>query len=127
MHHRLRKIRLDRRVRRLGWLNRFRRCERGVQFVAIAIVTQMLMTFYPAGGFQPILPHLTTNNVAATYLADVVGKQGTAILKIPNYQFSFVLPLLPKSITMPAYSTTLTAESGGLVPKRLDAAASLIS
>ncbi len=31
MHYRIRKIRHDRRMRRLGWFARFRRNERGVQ------------------------------------------------------------------------------------------------
>ena len=70
----------------------------------------------PAGGTQPILPDLTTANVEVVYSSDFVVNQGTATVSITNYQFNFVLPLLPKSITMPAYSTTLTAESAGFVP-----------
>lgn len=69
-----------------------------------------------AGGTQPILPDLTTGNVDVSYSGNFVVNDGTATVKITNYKFNFVLPLLPKSITMPAYSTTLTAESTGLVP-----------
>ena len=70
----------------------------------------------PAGGTDPLLPDLTTANVEVTYSNDFVVNQGTATVSITNYKFNFVLPLLPKSITMPAYSTTLTAESAGFVP-----------
>jgi Flp pilus assembly protein TadG len=70
----------------------------------------------PAGGTQSILPDLTTGNVDVTYSSDFTVNQGTATVKITNYKFNFVLPLLPKSITMPAYSTTLTAESAGYIP-----------
>lgn len=69
-----------------------------------------------AGGTQPILPDLTTGNVEVSYSGDYVVNEGTATVKITNYKFNFVLPLLPKSITMPAYSTTLTAESAGFIP-----------
>jgi len=70
----------------------------------------------PGGGTKPIVPDLTTANVEVTYSADFVVNQGTATVKITDYQFNFVLPFLPKSITMPAYSTTLTAESAGFIP-----------
>jgi Flp pilus assembly protein TadG len=70
----------------------------------------------PAGGTQPILPDLTTGNVDVTYSANFTVNDGTATVTITNYKFNFVLPLLPKSITMPAYSTTLTGESAGYVP-----------
>lgn len=70
----------------------------------------------PAGGTQPILPDLTDANVEISYSSDFSVNQGTATVSITNYQFNFVLPLLPKSITMPAYSTTLTGESAGFVP-----------
>jgi len=69
-----------------------------------------------AGGTQPFLPDLTTGNVEVTYSPDFSVNEGTATVKITNYKFNFVLPLLPKSITMPAYSTTLTAESAGYIP-----------
>jgi Flp pilus assembly protein TadG len=69
-----------------------------------------------AGGTQPIIPDLTTGNVDVTYSTDFTVNQGTATVKITNYKFNLVLPLLPKSITMPAYSTTLTAESAGFIP-----------
>lgn len=46
MHHRLRKIRHLRRARRLHWLNRFRRDERGVQLLEVAIVVPILLLLF---------------------------------------------------------------------------------
>lgn len=42
-HHRLKKIRLVRRERRIHWLTLFRRDEKGVQLVELAIVLPILM------------------------------------------------------------------------------------
>ena len=46
MHHRVRKIRNDRRSRRFQWLNRFRRDEQGVQLLEMAIVIPILMLLF---------------------------------------------------------------------------------
>ena len=48
MHHRVRKIRNTRRWQRLNWLSRFRRDERGVQLVEIAIVIPILLMMFGA-------------------------------------------------------------------------------
>jgi Flp pilus assembly protein TadG len=48
MHHRLRKIRHDRRLRRLGWLARFRRNEQGVQLIEAAIVLPLMVIMFAA-------------------------------------------------------------------------------
>lgn len=50
MHHRIRKIRNERRSRRLSWLLRFRRDEQGVQLVEIAIVIPLLLMLFAAVG-----------------------------------------------------------------------------
>jgi len=69
----------------------------------------------PGGGGQPLLPDMTPDaNVEVSYSADFSVNSGTATVTITNYQFKFVLPFLPKTITMPAYSTTLTGESAGV-------------
>jgi Flp pilus assembly protein TadG len=70
----------------------------------------------PAGGTQPLVPNLSTGNVSVVYSNFALNK-GTVSVRVTNYQFQFVLPLLGASITMPNYSTTLTGESIGWIPK----------
>lgn len=48
MHHRIRKIRHDRRMRRLGLFARFRRNERGVQLAECAIVLPIMLMMFGA-------------------------------------------------------------------------------
>src|SRR5690349_11001212 len=48
MHHRIRKIRNIRRARRLHWLTRFRRDDRGVQLIELAIVLPILLLLFAA-------------------------------------------------------------------------------
>ncbi len=48
MHHRLRKIRQDRRMRRFGWITRFRRNEQGVQLIEAAIVLPLMVMMFAA-------------------------------------------------------------------------------
>ena len=50
MHHRVRKIRNERRWRRFNWLHRFRCDERGVQLVEVAIVIPILVLLFAAVG-----------------------------------------------------------------------------
>lgn len=50
MHHRVRKIRNERRSRRFNWLHRFRHDEQGVQLVEIAIVVPILLILFAAVG-----------------------------------------------------------------------------
>lgn len=70
----------------------------------------------PGGGTQPLLPGLSTTNVQISRTSDFSVNSGTATVSITGYQFQFVLPMLPKKISMPSYSTTLTGESAGLIP-----------
>ncbi len=69
----------------------------------------------PAGGTQPLVENLTPANVTVSY-SNFSLNSGTATVGITNYQFQFVLPFLGTTISMPNYSTTLTAESVGLIP-----------
>src|SRR5215211_788285 len=68
------------------------------------------------GGTKPLVPGLSTTNVTIVRSSDLSVNSGTATVSITGYKFEFVLPMLPKSITMPNYSTTLTGESVGLIP-----------
>lgn len=72
----------------------------------------------PAGGTTPLVNNLTVENVNVTYSGFGLSG-GTATVSITNYQFQFVLPLVSTNIQMPSYSTTLTAESAGLIPDDL--------
>jgi len=74
IHHRVRKIRNDRRWRRLHWLNRFRRDERGIQLVELAIaIPVMLLLFGAAAEFGRFFYEYTTlakaSRVGVRYLA----------------------------------------------------------
>ena len=69
----------------------------------------------PAGGTQPLVPNLTADNVTVNYSNMAVNK-GSVTVGITNYQFQFVIPLIGTSITMPAYNTTLSGESTGVIP-----------
>ena len=71
-----------------------------------------------AGGSTPLVDNLTTSNVNVNYSGFGLNG-GTATVSITSYQFQFVLPLVSTSIAMPNYSTTLTAESAGLIPANL--------
>jgi hypothetical protein len=45
---------------------------------------------------------------------------GTATVKIQNYTFNLSIPLINRTLTMPAYTTTLPAESAGVIPPDID-------
>lgn len=70
----------------------------------------------PAGSGQPLLPNLGTSNVSVNYSSTYQINNGTVTVSITGYQFQFVVPIVGTTITMPSYTTTLTAESVGLVP-----------
>ncbi len=44
---------------------------------------------------------------------------GTATVTITNYRFNLSIPLIHRTLTMPAYTTTLPAESAGFEPSPL--------
>lgn len=69
----------------------------------------------PAGGSQPAVPNLSTTNVEVNYSNFGLNK-GTVSVKVTNYQFQFVIPIVGTTITMPNYTTTLTGESVGFIP-----------
>ena len=70
------------------------------------------------GGTKPMLPNLSVDNVEVTYSEFGVNR-GTVSVRVTEYQFEFIVPIIGKSITMPAYSTTLSGESTGFIPETL--------
>ena len=72
----------------------------------------------PDGGGDPMVPNLTTTNVQVNYSGFGLNK-GTVSVSVTNYKFQFVIPILGTTITMPNYTTTLTGESVGLIPKNM--------
>lgn len=97
---------------------------RGARYAVIhtaadsAAVKNVVVYGEPGGGTTPLVDNLTTSNVNVTY-AGFGLSGGTATVSISNYQFQFVVPIVSTSIQMPSYSTTLTAESAGLIPANL--------
>ena len=69
----------------------------------------------PSGSGQPMLSNLSTANVNVSY-NNFGLNDGTVSVSITNYQFQFVIPIVGTTITMPSYTTTLTAESAGYIP-----------
>ena len=72
----------------------------------------------PAGGSQPLVENLTTDNVNVTYSSFSLDS-GTASVSITGYEFRFVIPIIGTTIQMPSYRTTLTGESAGLIPPNM--------
>jgi len=72
----------------------------------------------PAGGAQPVVSGLTTDNVTVTYTNFGV-KQGSVSVSITGYNFNFVIPLIGATLPMPDYHTTLTGESAGFIPPNI--------
>jgi Flp pilus assembly protein TadG len=69
----------------------------------------------PAGGGQPTVPNLTTDNVTVTY-SNFALNHGTVSVSVNGYEFQFVIPIVGTTITMPNYTTTLPGESVGFIP-----------
>jgi len=75
---------------------------------------------------------LTTDNVIVTYegadddnnpstpATDYGMNLGTASVSIENYRFNLSIPFMHRTLTMPHYVTTLTAESAGEEPDPID-------
>ena len=73
----------------------------------------------PAGGTQPLVEKLSTSdNVVVTYSSFSLDS-GTASVTITGYQFRLIIPIIGRTIQMPNYHTTLTAESVGLIPPNI--------
>lgn len=67
----------------------------------------------------PVINGLTTDMVEVEYVgaSETIGygtNLGTATVRIDGYKFDLLIPVIGRQLTLPAYSTTLTAESAGL-------------
>lgn len=71
----------------------------------------------------PVINGLTTTMVQVDYVGvkisetDTAGygtNLGTTTVTIEGYQFDLLIPVIGRQLTLPAYSTTATAESAGL-------------
>lgn len=71
-------------------------------------------TCAPSG--PPLINGLTTTNVVVVYQNGFGMNLGTATVTIQNYTFNLSIPLFRRTLTMPAYTTTLTGESAGIPP-----------
>lgn len=68
-----------------------------------------------SGTGQPLVPDLSTAQVIVTHQNFELGG-GTVTVEIDSYDFKFVLPLVSKTMRLPAYKTSLTGENAGYVP-----------
>jgi hypothetical protein len=71
-----------------------------------------------SGTGQPLVPDLSTTQVIVTHQNFELGA-GTVTVEIENYDFKFVLPLVGKTMRLPAYKTALPAENAGYEPSVL--------
>lgn len=71
-------------------------------------------TCAPTG--PPLINGLTVAKVTVNYATDYGTNLGTATVEITNYTFNLSIPFARKTLTMPKYVTTLTAESAGRIP-----------
>jgi Flp pilus assembly protein TadG len=78
----------------------------------------------------PVINGLTTDMVEVTYEGVKISETdtasygtnlGTATVKIEGYTFDLLIPVIGRQLTLPAYSTTLTAESAGLPVANINA------
>jgi Flp pilus assembly protein TadG len=81
---------------------------------------------------SPLINGLSTTMVEVEFLGvpmDAEGERmtaygtnlGTATVKIEGYEFNLLIPVVGRQLTLPPYSTTLTAESAGETPANINA------
>lgn len=75
-------------------------------------------TCAPLSGAQPLINGLSASHVSVAYNPiDSFGlNEGTATVSITGYTFKLGIPFLVRNLDMPAYASTLTAESAGTKP-----------
>lgn len=81
----------------------------------VAAVKNVVVYGNAAGTGNAMLENLTTEDVDVDYNGFGMN-DGTVTVSVDDYQYQFVFPLLPDSVTMPNYSTTLTGECAGFIP-----------
>jgi Flp pilus assembly protein TadG len=78
----------------------------------------------------PVINGLTTDMVDVTYAGVKISETdtasygtnlGTTTVIIKEYKFDLLIPVIGRQLTLPAYSTTLTAESAGLPVANINA------
>jgi len=75
----------------------------------------------PEGEGNALVTGLQPENVTVAYtnspVTGIFGYPGGSVaVGIDNYQFRFVVPFLTRTLTLPDYTTTLPAESSGMIP-----------
>ena len=81
----------------------------------------------------PLINGLTVDMVEVEYLGKPLNPEGTlrtafgtnlgtTTVKIVDYRYNLLIPLIGRELTLPEYSTTLTAESAGQSPGNINAA-----
>ena len=63
-----------------------------------------------------VVPGITAANVTVNYSAGYDTKNGNVTVVITGYQFTLNIPLIGRTLTMPDFKATMTAESAGRVP-----------
>lgn len=59
---------------------------------------------------------LAPANIDVTYSGDFEPDTGSVTVTVQNYTFALSIPIVGRTLNMPNYRTTLTAESAGEVP-----------
>jgi hypothetical protein len=88
---------------------------RGMSTQAKTEAQNMAVYGNTGGTGQPLVPDLATTQVIVTHQNFELGG-GTVMVEIDSYDFKFVLPLVSKTMRMPAYKTSLTGENAGYEP-----------
>jgi TadE-like protein len=92
---------------------------------ALSDITNYTIYGNIAGTGPKLVNGLTPANVCVEYSStplDPVGHagfgvgQGSVSVSVINYDFHFVVPLITRTIRMPAYKTTIAGESAGVLP-----------
>lgn len=87
-----------------------------VKNVVVYGETHLAANCSPISGSRPLISGLAAANVNVAYGTGFDVNNGTATVSITNFAFTLSVPLFGRSLDMPSYASTLTAESAGKVP-----------